>query len=348
MTVCLSSGRSRWSMSVRRGHDALVHEELRGGRARHARRLLGGTEAGRTRPMVPHRQRPATTPESRGCPGARVSSAHAPRPRHRQHEHHDRPVPGRRAARDAPGGHRRAGDARRARARCSTACSASTTSRLADLDAIALASVVPALTGAVEAIAERRDRPLLIASAGHDPARGPGRSAGRRRRRPAGQRPGRGPAVRHAGRRRRLRDRDDVRLRRRGRGVRRRARSRRGSSSVSRRSRRGPPSCHGSSCARRTGRSGGTRSAPSSRARSSATRRSASGLLERVRARARRGERRRAGRGPGDPDRRAVARRPGSAASDGIDAIDPDLTLKGLAILHAEVGGGEPLELGLA
>ena len=33
---------------------------------------------------------------------------------------------------------------------------------------------------------------------------------------------------------------------------------------------------------------------------------------------------------------------------DGIDAIDPDLTLKGLAILYAEVGGGEPLELGLS
>lgn len=31
----------------------------------------------------------------------------------------------------------------------------------------------------------------------------------------------------------------------------------------------------------------------------------------------------------------------------GVDAIDPDLTLKGLAILHAEVGGGQPLELGL-
>ena len=31
----------------------------------------------------------------------------------------------------------------------------------------------------------------------------------------------------------------------------------------------------------------------------------------------------------------------------GIDAIDPELTLKGLAILYAEVGGGEPLELGL-
>ena len=31
-----------------------------------------------------------------------------------------------------------------------------------------------------------------------------------------------------------------------------------------------------------------------------------------------------------------------------VDAIDPDLTLKGLAILHAEVGGGEPLALGLS
>lgn len=31
----------------------------------------------------------------------------------------------------------------------------------------------------------------------------------------------------------------------------------------------------------------------------------------------------------------------------GIDTIDPELTLKGLAILHAEVGGGQRLELGL-
>jgi type III pantothenate kinase len=38
---------------------------------------------------------------------------------------------------------------------------------------------------------------------------------------------------------------------------------------------------------------------------------------------------------------------PWARALDGIDAIDPELTLKGLAILHAEVGGGEPLELGL-
>ncbi|MGH2475233.1 MAG: type III pantothenate kinase [Candidatus Limnocylindrales bacterium] len=38
---------------------------------------------------------------------------------------------------------------------------------------------------------------------------------------------------------------------------------------------------------------------------------------------------------------------PWAAALDGIDAIDPDLTLKGLAILHAEIAGGERLELGL-
>ncbi len=39
---------------------------------------------------------------------------------------------------------------------------------------------------------------------------------------------------------------------------------------------------------------------------------------------------------------------PWARGLDGIDAIDPDLTIKGLAILHAEVGGGEPLRLGLA
>jgi type III pantothenate kinase len=38
---------------------------------------------------------------------------------------------------------------------------------------------------------------------------------------------------------------------------------------------------------------------------------------------------------------------PWARALDGVDAIDPDLTLKGLAILHAEVSGGERLELGL-
>lgn len=38
---------------------------------------------------------------------------------------------------------------------------------------------------------------------------------------------------------------------------------------------------------------------------------------------------------------------PWAQAIEGVNAIDPDLTLKGLAILHAEVGGGQPLELGL-
>jgi type III pantothenate kinase len=39
---------------------------------------------------------------------------------------------------------------------------------------------------------------------------------------------------------------------------------------------------------------------------------------------------------------------PWARAIEGVDAIDPDLTLKGLAILHAEVSGGHPLELGLS
>jgi len=37
-----------------------------------------------------------------------------------------------------------------------------------------------------------------------------------------------------------------------------------------------------------------------------------------------------------------------AGALDGVEAIDPDLTLKGLAILHAEVAGGQPLELNLS
>ena len=38
--------------------------------------------------------------------------------------------------------------------------------RLADLDSIVVASVVPSITDAIELIAERHDRPLLIATAG--------------------------------------------------------------------------------------------------------------------------------------------------------------------------------------
>lgn len=72
----------------------------------------------------------------------------------------------------------------------------------------------------------------------------------------------------------------------------------------------------------------------------------AAGLLARVRRELADG----AGIPPGDV--RAILTGGLSAAPwvrglEGIDAIDPDLTLKGLAILHAEVGGGEPLELGL-
>jgi type III pantothenate kinase len=38
---------------------------------------------------------------------------------------------------------------------------------------------------------------------------------------------------------------------------------------------------------------------------------------------------------------------PFATAIEGVTVIDPDLTLKGLAILHAEVAGGTPLELPL-
>jgi type III pantothenate kinase len=38
-----------------------------------------------------------------------------------------------------------------------------------------------------------------------------------------------------------------------------------------------------------------------------------------------------------------LAAAPWSRSIERVDAIDPDLTLKGLAILHAEVGGGQPL-----
>ena len=42
-----------------------------------------------------------------------------------------------------------------------------------------------------------------------------------------------------------------------------------------------------------------------------------------------------------------LSRAPFAAAVEGVEAVDPDLTLKGLAILHAEVAGGTPLELHL-
>jgi type III pantothenate kinase len=42
-----------------------------------------------------------------------------------------------------------------------------------------------------------------------------------------------------------------------------------------------------------------------------------------------------------------LSQAPWAAELEGVDAIDPDLTLKGLAMLHAEVVGGQRLELGL-
>ncbi len=143
---------------------------------------------------------------------------------------------------------------------------------LADLDAIAVASVVPAVSGrgrvdrrpARRAAADRRGR--------DGPARRPGRPAGRCRCRSAGQRPGRRPAVRHAGRRRRPRHRDDAstawpptaRT-----SVARSPRAGARSRGAGRPDREAAP---GRAARRRTGRSGGTRSAPSRPARSSATR----------------------------------------------------------------------------
>jgi type III pantothenate kinase len=43
-----------------------------------------------------------------------------------------------------------------------------------------------------------------------------------------------------------------------------------------------------------------------------------------------------------------LSQAPFAGSIEGVGAIDPDLTLKGLAILHAEVAGGTPLELPLA
>jgi type III pantothenate kinase len=72
----------------------------------------------------------------------------------------------------------------------------------------------------------------------------------------------------------------------------------------------------------------------------------ASGLLERIRRELADAN------GVAPPDVHAIltgglSAAPWARGLDGIEAIDPELTLKGLAILHAEVRGGEPLELDL-
>src|SRR6478752_7380504 len=187
---------------------------------------------------------------------------------------------------------------------------------IADLDAIALASVVPILTGAVEMIAERRDRPLLVASAGTVPL-----------------------AVRV--------DRpDDV-------GADRLV------NALAAARLHGTPAVvvdfgtattldcvasDGAYVGRAIGRD--TVSAMQS-GTIFGYQALAAGLLSRVRAEL-------ADANDVTPaDVRAIltgglSAAPWARSLEGIDAIDPDLTLKGLAILHAEVGGGEPLRLGLA
>ena len=217
---------------------------------------------------------------------------------------------------------------------------------IADLDAIALASVVPALTGAVEAIAERRDRPLLVASAGTVPLavrvdRPDDVGADRLVNALAAARLHGTPAVvvdfgtattldcvasdgayvggaiapglelgleALAARTAKL---PRIELRAPDRAI--------GRDTVS---------------AMQSGTIFGYQAL-------------AAGLLARVRVEL-------ADANDVAPaDVRAIltgglSAAPWARALEGIDAIDPDLTLKGLAILHAEVGGGEPLGLGLA
>ena len=216
---------------------------------------------------------------------------------------------------------------------------------LADVDAISLASVVPALTGAVEAIAVRRDRQLLVAGPGTVPLAvrvdRPGDVGADRlvNALAAGRLYGTPAVVVDFGTATTL---DCVAAD----GAYVGGAIAPGSSSGSRRSRHGPPSCRGSSCAPRTGRSGATRSARCRAARSSATRRS-------PRACSSASARELADANDTTPAQvkailtGGLSAAPWARALEGIDAIDPELTLKGLAILHAEVGGGEPLELGL-
>lgn len=217
---------------------------------------------------------------------------------------------------------------------------------LADLDAIAMASVVPALSGAVEAIAERRDRPLLIAGAGTVPLAirvdrpsevGADRlvnalAAGRLHGTPAvvvdfgtattldciaadgayvggAIAPGLELGLEAlAARTAKL---PRIELRAPDRAI--------GRDTVS---------------AMQAGTVFGYQAL-------------AAGLLERVRRELADAN------GVAPAEVRAIltgglSAAPWARSLDGIDVIDPDLTLKGLAILYAEVGGGEPLELGLA
>ena len=212
---------------------------------------LGGLPA-----MVPHDDGHGNVCDGPERP-PRIIAADAARDRYREHEHDDRPAAQRRARRHAACCHDPRATADEVEFMLDGLLRLDDAS-FGDVDAIACASVVPALTaahrdgrGAPRAAADRRD--------GRDRAARRADGATRRGRgRPARQRPGRGPALRHA------------RPSWSTSGPRRRstawpptartsaARSRPGWSWGSRRSRRGPPSCRGSSFAPRTARSAAT------------------------------------------------------------------------------------------
>ena len=178
-------------------------------------------------------------------------------------------------------------------------------------------------------------------------ARDPGRSARRGRRGPAGQRRSRRPACTA----RRLSSSTS------GRPPRSTAspptaptsaaRSHPAWSWAWRRSPPGPPSCPGSSCARRTGRSAATRSRPCRRARSSATRRSPAACWSGS------GDELAETSGVAPGDVKAILTGGLSAAPWAARCAASTRSIRtsrsrASAILHAEVGGGEPLELDLA
>ena len=243
---------------------------------------------------------------------------------------------------------RRARDRRPTRSSCcSTASCASTTRPSPTSRAIAAAPSCPSLTAAIETIAERRERPLLVAAAGTVPIairidRPAEVGADRLVNALAAARLHGTPAVvvdfgtattfDCVGGRRRLRRRGD---RARPRAGPRGARRADGEAAADRAADAGPGDRprHGRRDPVRDGPrlpGAGERAARPDPRASSPTRPASSPAESRSILTG------------------GLSAAPWATGLDGVDAIDPDLTLKGLAILHAEVGGGEPLELGLS
>ena len=230
---------------------------------------------------------------------------------------------------------------------CSTGCCGSTASPSRDLDAIALASVVPALTGArrghrrtTRSAAARRRRRARSRSRSASTGRARSVPTGWSTRSPRPGCTGRRPSSSTSGRRRRSTAwrRTALRRRRDRAGARARARGARGTdrqAATDRAARAGPgdrPGHREGHAVRHDLRLPGARRRPARRGSGASWPTPTASLPADVQAILTGG----------------LSAAPWAAPLEGIDAIDPDLTLKGLAILHAEVGGGEPLELGLA